>query len=188
MENTPSSRRLKQSISSNSKGKGLWEILKDEKITTNCNSPVLSFIPRGSTASAGPELSLDSPLSCTMSYLPSESTGHQSSSTSRSGTPQPVTRPTAAEITQKLGKKRLRDDDFDATSFKRRAVSPGLSAQNSPIAQSPMQRDNIAWGGRPASTCNLTDGGKSPANTIQKRIGLQGMMDTNDGLMKMSIE
>lgn len=116
--------------------------------------------------------------------------------------------------------KRRRDDDFDITTIKRRAVSPGMSAQNSPVlTASPSHRDLNAWGQPPESKtrrdlpssssnsdiAQLTrgsSGGSSgmsvtPSGSLTpngnlvnqgKKVGLQPMADTNDGLMKMSIE
>ena len=55
--------------------------------------------------------------------------------------------PSAAEITRRINSKRRRDDDLDPVSFKRRAVSPGMSVHNSPVMQSPLQRDTLPWGG-----------------------------------------
>ncbi len=57
--------------------------------------------------------------------------------------------PSAAEITRRINSKRRRDDDLDPVSFKRRAVSPGMSVHNSPIMQSPLQRDILPWGTGP---------------------------------------
>ena len=92
------------------------------------------------------------------------------------------------------------DEDFDPTSFKRRAVSPGLSVQNSPVLpQSP------GWWGTPHPTPgggkserggsgnggsggNQNGGGGGGMGGQPKRVGMQGMNDTNDGLMNMSIE
>ncbi|KAL2755968.1 hypothetical protein ACRALDRAFT_1081990 [Sodiomyces alcalophilus JCM 7366] len=126
--------------------------------------------------------------------------------------------PTAAEITRRINNKRRRDDDFDPNIFKRRAVSPGMSAHNSPIIQSPLQRDVAPWGSRPGSTSgdrgggsgapsdagsgSTSVGGATPGNSTMAssaalngriggnkgRVGLQGMTDTHDGLMRMSIE
>ena len=47
--------------------------------------------------------------------------------------------------------KRRREDDFDIATIKRRAVSPGMSTQNSPVlTNSPSQRDTLgAWGQPP---------------------------------------
>ncbi|KAL5615433.1 hypothetical protein BROUX41_005478 [Berkeleyomyces rouxiae] len=111
--------------------------------------------------------------------------------------------PTAAEITRRINNKRRRDDDFDPMSFKRRAVSPSLSAHNSPIMQSPMQRDMPPWGPRPtsnggergvplststSSSTSIETGSLSRAPKLPGRVGYQGMVDTNDGIMRMSIE
>ncbi|KAM7215066.1 hypothetical protein V8F06_009520 [Rhypophila decipiens] len=144
--------------------------------------------------------------------------------------------PTAAEITKRINSKRRRDDDFDPVSIKRRAVSPGMSVQNSPIMQSPLQRDMAPWGSRPGSvggdtttggggfksgssapsengsfgTSNANNGGSNNHNggnnngqstggatatnnrpiaiPSGKRIGFQGMVDTNDGITRLSIE
>ena len=109
--------------------------------------------------------------------------------------------PTPAEMAKKVSKRR-REDDFDVASFKRRAVSPGMSVQNSPIlAQSPSQRDG-GWWPQPKASREGSSEGKAQgersnsASSITsstpivgpKRVGMQGMTDTHDGLMKMSIE
>ena len=107
------------------------------------------------------------------------------------------------EIPRK-GKKRIREDDFDRDDWKRRGVSPGMSLQNSPtLPQSPLQReggmlstlnsyrevpsvhlsgDRMSSNGSASGSVN--GGTPGPA----KRVGLQGMTDTHDGLMNMSIE
>ncbi|KAG9239142.1 hypothetical protein BJ875DRAFT_243913 [Amylocarpus encephaloides] len=159
---------FKQQVMRNSKGKGFWENFKDEKHRT----PPPYFFPRGSSSGMSEDVLADSPTPPMLGL-------ERHSSPSRSSTPQP----THAEMTQKMNKKRRRDDDFDPTSFKRRAVSPGMSAHNSPIMQSPMQRE--PWGSRPPNNGEIP---KSANGLPQKRIGFQGMVDTNDGLMKMSIE
>lgn len=97
----------------------------------------------------------------------------------------------------------MRDDDFDPYFFKRRAVSPGMSLQNSPILpQSPLQRDGAFWGmqtrygretpGTQTVGDRISSGGSASSGSVPtptaKRVGLQGMSDTNDGLMNMSIE
>ena len=96
-----------------------------------------------------------------------------------------------------------RDDDFDESSLKRRAVSPGVSVHNSPIiSQSPAQRDGSLWGTATKANRETPNGGSNNERTSSagsasmsmtptlgpKRIGLQGMTDTYDGLMNMSIE
>jgi hypothetical protein len=168
---------FKQHAMRNSKGKEFWETFTDEKNRT----PPPPFLPRASSSGMSEDISLDSPTPPIPGTL--STCDPLMSSPSRSATPQPGTGPTAAEITQKVNKKRRRDDDFDPSSFKRRAVSPGMSAHNSPVMQSPMQRDVTPWGTRPPSNGEAGKNGGPP-----KRVGFQGMVDTNDGLMKMSIE
>jgi hypothetical protein len=174
---------FKQHAMRHSKGKEFWDTFKDD---SNRTPPPPMFLPRGSSSGISEDISLDSPSLSTppLFPIPSNTSDHQPSSPSRSATPQPGTGPTTAEIARKVNNKRRRDDDFDPTSFKRRAVSPGMSVHNSPIMQSPMQRDVTPWGSRPPSN---GEGGKG-ANGGLKRVGFQGMVDTNDGLMKMSIE
>jgi hypothetical protein len=109
----------------------------------------------------------------------------------------------------KKSNKRRRDDDLDGNSLKRRAVSPGVSVQNSPVlSQSPAQRGDSVWGTVPKADIRRESsvsgigghaagersnsggsllGGMTPS-LGPKRVGLQGMVDTSDGLMKMSIE
>lgn len=112
----------------------------------------------------------------------------------------PAKMPTAAEISQKVNSKRRRDDDFDIASIKRRAVSPGLSVQSSPVpGQSPL--NGGSWWGQPKllrettlPSVNVEERASSvgqvttPVLGPVKKTGLQGMTDTSDGLMKMSIE
>ena len=179
------SNSFKQHAMKNSKGKEFWETFTDE----NGRTPPPIFLPRGSSSGISEDISQDSPsLSTTLSQLVpvTSNSDHQGSSPSRSATPQPGTGATAAEITRTVNKKRRRDDDFDPTSFKRRAVSPGMSVHNSPVMQSPMQRDIIPWAGRPPSNSEASKMGTTGGPT--KRVGFQGMVDTNDSLMKMSIE
>ncbi len=169
----------------NSKGKEFWDTFTDENSRT---PPPASFLAHGSSSGIS-DISLDS---SSLSTPPSQlvpvgsNSDYQGSSPSRSATPQPGVGPTAAEITRKVNNKRRRDDDFDPTSFKRRAVSPGMSVHNSPVIQSPMQRDVAPWGSRPQSNGETNKVGTNGGP--MKRIGFQGMVDTNDGLMRMSIE
>ncbi|KAI1211389.1 uncharacterized protein F4807DRAFT_420201 [Annulohypoxylon truncatum] len=180
--------------------------------------PPSYFMPRGSSSGMSEDVNMDSPsLSAGSSNVnpfnlgPSigMTTGGPGSEGRKSDTPQPASAPlsqggsippTAAEITRRINNKRRRDDDFDPHSFKRRAVSPGMnSVHNSPITQSPLQRD-MPWGSRPGSNHggdkasgtpseNGSAGGNGrPINGAKGRVGFQGMVDTNDGLMRMSIE
>lgn len=176
---------FKQHAMRNSKGREFWDTFTDEKSRT----PPPVFLPRGSSSGISEDILLDSPaFSTPPSVLPlptnSSNSDHQGSSPSRSATPQPSAGPTTAEITRKVNNKRRRDDDFDPTSFKRRAVSPGMSVHNSPVMQSPMQRESAPWGSRPSNNGEKA----APSGGPLKRVGFQGMVDTNDGLMKMSIE
>ncbi|PHH63881.1 hypothetical protein CDD81_5329 [Ophiocordyceps australis] len=145
--------------------------------------PPPAFLPRGSSSGISEDVAMDSPAL----------TG-------------PIAGPSAAEITRRIHKRR-RDDDLDPMSFKRRAVSPGMSVHNSPVLQSPMQ--SATWGSRPGSTGadrggssaqsesgSMGGGTGTPNNAAlgaggrpsKGRVGFQGMVDTNDGIMRMSIE
>lgn len=113
--------------------------------------------------------------------------------------------PSAAEISRKAnGGKRRRDDDFDFDlgSFKRRAVSPGMSVNGSPVLGSPAAREGGFWGAtqnragekvvkdiadRVEEAKRNANGGGGATGTL-KRVGFQGMENANDGLMNMSIE
>lgn len=176
------SRSFKQHAIRNSKGKEFWETFSDDSGRT----PPPGFLHRGSMSGVSDDISpaLSTPPSSLIMHPPGGLFDHPGSSPPRMSTPQPGAIPTAAEITKKLNNKRRRDDDFDPTSFKRRAVSPAMSVHNSPIIQSPMQRDS--WGARPPSNGEANKGGSNGGP--MKRVGFQGMVDTNDGLMKMSIE
>lgn len=76
--------------------------------------------------------------------------------------------PTTAEIAQKVHNKRRRDEDFDIASIKRRAVSPGLSVQSSPVpGQSPL--NGVGWWGGGA-------GGAGAAAAAPGRVGKEGAL------------
>ena len=184
-----------------SRGKDFWDHF-DGVVRT----PPPPLFPRASSSAVSDDASMESPSvsNSLSSSLPTTAQPTQlPQPPSRASTPQPMA-PSAAEVSRKVNGKRRRDDDLDTNSFKRRAVSPGMSVQNSPVlSQSPGSKDGGWWGpGRtsrdvpPASnnghgsnerqnSGSSTNGGNS---TGTKRIGFQGMSDTNDGLMKMSIE
>ncbi|KAK4133633.1 hypothetical protein BT67DRAFT_422849 [Trichocladium antarcticum] len=107
------------------------------------------------------------------------------------------TPPTAADITRRIHSKRRRDgDDLDPISIKRRAVSPGngamagngngngssSSVHGSPVMQSPLQRDMAPWGAP-----SVAVGGAGVAGAAGA-VGYQGMVETNDGITRLSIE
>ena len=162
--------------------------------------------PRDSSSAASEDAGPDTPASSL-------------ATTRRSSTPQPPHPPPAAYAVphgdgaaappRALGKRR-RDDDFDPALFKRRAVSPGVSLQNSPVLPpSPATRDGW-WPGRgsrdtPSSMGSIGGGGGGAGNgersnsgasnsaggstgTVGKRVGMQGMNDANDALMQLGID
>lgn len=188
--------------SKNSGGRGYWSNLESHAHTT---PP--PFFARASSSAISDDINMDSPtISSASTSLPSTSVAAAQEQGrdvqfSRSSTPQPLVPPTAADGLKKSNKRR-RDDDLDGNSIKRRAVSPGVSVQNSPIlSQSPGQRDSGLWNtqkpsressvsGHAAGERSNSGGSLSSITPVlgPKRIGLQGMTDTHDGLMKMSIE
>lgn len=91
--------------------------------------------------------------------------------------------PSAAEITRRINSKRRRDDDLDLVSFKRRAVSPGMSVHNSPVMQSPLQRDSLPWSGASMGTpsnASRPGSGGGPGGGIGS-IGLFEVRSNNGG-------
>lgn len=188
----------------NSNGRGFWNEGDPSQ------TPPPSF-PGAASSVFSEDVNMDSPsyMSTTSTSLPSQSAtvgpefNGPGGFVSRASTPQPYAPPSAADGLKKSNKRR-RDDDLDVNSIKRRAVSPGVSVTNSPVlSQSPAQRDSSLWG---AATKGARDqvgsngvqghgprsnSGGSTSMTPSfgpKRVGLQGMTDTSDGLMKMSIE
>lgn len=185
--------------------------------------PLPPFRPRGSST-ISEDMSMDSPAASVAGFVVPNNSSNGNGSGTASGNgdlhhqradggsggiqhgPQP---PSAAEITRRINNKRRRDDDLDPVALKRRAVSPSISVHNSPVMQSPMQRDAAPWGSRPGSNSGEKAGGSSAASDAgsiaggnpsaaaavagklgpaKGRVGFQGMVDTNDGLMRMSIE
>lgn len=164
-----------------SRGKRVpWDASDSSSYTT---PPPPPFRPRGSS-SVSEDVCMDSP----QGVPPFARTGASSDSQRSDG-------PSAAEISRRIGTKRRRDDDLDPVALKRRAVSPSVSVHNSPVLQSPMQRDAAPWGSRPGS-----NGGEKGSSSVSEagsmgtpgrgkgRVGFQGMVDTSDGMMRMSIE
>ena len=202
---------------------------------------------RSSSGISSEDTRMSSPAisSLALSQLPSATANTDGESQSSFPTPQ---LPSAADITRKANAKRRRDDDyFDTAGLKRRAVSPGLSVQSSPVMglspvsstggwwQSKERREN-SGGSTNAMTPNLTGMGTpggsqegpgragsqdaagrevrsasisstsappsavvvnsasamappSTPNLGARRVGLQqGMSDTSEGLVKMSLE
>jgi hypothetical protein len=160
---------------------------------TRVRTPPPQLLPRMSSSAMSEDVNMDTPGSGMFSMGPRYGDSGINSSPSRSATPQP----TVGEMTRKTLGKRRRDDDLDPNMFKRRAVSPGLSLQNSPVLPpSPMQRDGGWWSMKAnretptghASGERSNSNGSTSGSLVGKKVGLQGMTDTNDGLMNMSIE
>ncbi|KAJ5666632.1 hypothetical protein N7462_011041 [Penicillium macrosclerotiorum] len=119
---------------------------------------------------------------------------------SRSSTPHAPGTTAIVEICRK----RRREDDFDPNLFKRRAVSPSVSAQSSPVLTHSSTVDTSVpniWGppsklGPPFSERPSTENGNGNGNSTRntphagtaKRVGLQGMTEASDGFMNMHIE
>lgn len=87
--------------------------------------------------------------------------------------------PSATDLSRRIQSKRRRDEDFDVASIKRRAVSPGMTV----VAGSPVAGQSLLAGGGGGGV-----GGGGAGGGAAKRVGMQGMVDTHDGIMKMSID
>jgi hypothetical protein len=174
-------------VEKNSDGLRFWNNF-DRRYRT----PPPSLLPRQSSSAMSEHMSVDSTgtSQATNSGI-GIFAGHsqpESRSRSRSSTPLASTALTAGEAARKANnRKRGRDDDLDPSSFKRRAVSPGMSVQSSPVLpQSPGFNGDKTWGQMPPpkAGCERSNSGGGS----NKRVGLQGMVETNDSLMNMSIE
>jgi len=184
-------------------GRGSWN-----PPDMQAQTPPPPTFPRAGSSTISEDVNMDSPsISSASNSLPNNIVAApdfpgNSGWYQRSSTPQPMNPISAAEGLKKSNKRR-RDDDLDINSIKRRAVSPGVSVHNSPIlSQSPGQREGL-WGSisKASREGSVSNGGGHAAGERSnssasmatpllgpKRIGLQGMTDTNDGFMKMSIE
>lgn len=177
----------------NGGGSHFWNNIEERMRT-----PPPAIIPRDSSSGISDDVNMDTPFSSVQSAISQQTTVKPSHSEESLAS---TTQATVFEVPRK-GNKRMRDDDFDPNYFKRRAVSPGLSLQNSPVLpQSPLQRDG-GWWGTPKNSREVpsvqvsgervsSNGSAGSVNGTPgppKRVGLQGMTDTHDGLMNMSIE
>ncbi|KAH0545206.1 hypothetical protein FGG08_000660 [Glutinoglossum americanum] len=163
-------------------GKEFWN-----SFDNRMHTPPPPTFPRGGSAAVSDDMALDSPALSSPPLAPPFPI--------QTGTHEGQPPSLMTEIPRKL--KRRRDDDLEPTSLKRRAVSPGVSVHNSPIlSQSPAGKDG-AWWGLPKGNREIPPGGAphgerngngNNGGPGTKRFGFQGMSDTNDGLMKMSIE
>ena len=189
-----SSSAFSHQTSRNSAGLGFWNQFDDRRLKT----PPPILVPRGSSSGVSDDVNMDTPLSSIQSITPHQSSTKQAYP-SESAPSIPHHNSTLFDLPRK-GTKRIRDDDFDPHYFKRRAVSPGMSLQNSPILppspqggwwsqitkptrESPHAQvvgERVSSGGSSSST-------GAPSST-PKRIGLQGMTDTHDAIMKMNLD
>ncbi|KXH38736.1 hypothetical protein CSAL01_03061 [Colletotrichum salicis] len=204
---------FKQQALKNSKGTKFWDTFSESSSIGGARTtppPPNGGLPRGSSSGMSEDICMDSPsLGPTAGFAMAASSGESQKGDTPLLAQGPQPAPSAAEITRRINSKRRREDDYDPVSLKRRAVSPGMSVHNSPIMQSPMQRDVAPWGSRPGSNSGDRGGSGAPSesgslgggtpgsganangrvvNGNKGRVGFQGMVDTNDGLMRMSIE
>ena len=180
-----------QQAEQHSGGLKFWNQFHDERYRT----PPPTLYPRRSSSGVSDDTNMETPPSSISTTVhPDLAKYHYTQSRSRSSTPIPSVAPSASEVARKANNKRRRDEDFDPASFKRRAVSPGMSVQSSPVMpQSPVfNKDGSGWGHPPPKIpLGHANGDRSnSAGSVgpPKRVGLQGMTETHDGLMNMSIE
>ena len=164
----------------NGAGIGFWNAFDDRYQT-----PPPSLLPRESSSAISDDMT-DTPASFENPALK-----HFNRSRSRSTTPLPYNPPTAGDVARRVNNKRRREEDFDPSYTKRRAVSPGLSVQSSPVLpQSPVLTSDKGWSKLPPKAGkghgDRSNSGSSMNGT--KRVGLQGMTETNEAIMSMSID
>lgn len=209
---------FKQQAQKNSKGRVFWDTFSETSSMGGAQTtpPPPPGPPRGSSSGLSlDDINMDSPslnagpsgvngfiFPMTTTSSSGGDTPQQQASASSSMPPNEHAPPSAAEITRRFNMgKRRRDDDLDPVSFKRRAVSPGMSVHNSPVMQSPMQ--HAPWGPRPGSNGGEkgssgsgagsaagtpSENGEKRTGAPKGRVGFQGMIDTNDGITRLSIE
>jgi hypothetical protein len=182
-----SSHSFSQHVEKYPAGLGVWHNFDDRYQT-----PPPPLVPQESTSGISDD-NMETPPSSVVPGGENGSSKLVEGLGSRSSTPIPsYAPPTAADVARKVNNKRRRDDDFDPASFKRRAVSPGMSVQSSPILpQSPVLSSDKSWGHPPPKANGHGHGDRSnSAGSVNgaKRVSLQGMVETNDSLMNMSID
>ncbi|KAL4803800.1 hypothetical protein BDV18DRAFT_153642 [Aspergillus unguis] len=176
----------------NSAGAEFWNSF-DERYRT----PPPPLRPHANSSVSEEDISMDMTPSTTFGSHAHEFVKPGERPASRASTPLPA----QTGVISELRKKRRREDDFDPNLFKRRAVSPSMSAQSSPVMpNSPAVVENgpNIWGPPPKSNIGplFNDRPETGARNIPttphsgtlKRVGMQGMNEANDGFMNMSIE
>ncbi|KAJ5780102.1 hypothetical protein N7457_005262 [Penicillium paradoxum] len=146
----------------------------------------------GPSSVADDEMCMDMTPSTTIGSITADSFKPRS----RSSTPHAPVMPSIGEICRK----RRRDDDFDPNLFKRRAVSPSVSAQSSPVMTHSNNVNDMGpniWGPPPKPGLGAPFSERLSAESVSrttphaggmKRVGLQGMTEASDGFMNMSID
>lgn len=177
-----------QQATRNSGGPGFWNSF-DERYRT----PPPSRRPTATSSMSEDDSAMDMTPSTTVGSTEFAKPLEQNS---RSSTPVAASHAPLGEFRRK----RRREDDLDSSLFKRRAVSPSTSLQSSPVMpNSPVVKEsgNNGWELSSKSTMGplFTERGSSESvnrNTSHagtpRRVGLQGMNETSDGFMNMSIE
>lgn len=180
----PSTSSFSKQASRNSGGVEFWNSFDDRYRTPP---------PARQAASSAPDD--DILMDMTPSHIGSNTA--DSKSRSRSSTPH-----AGMSVVNEMCRKRRREDDFDPNLFKRRAVSPSVSAQSSPVlthTSTIIDNGPNIWGppsklGPPFAERPTTESGNrttphnGPHAGTPKRVGLQGMTEASDGFMNMSIE
>ncbi|KAJ5505169.1 hypothetical protein N7463_008043 [Penicillium fimorum] len=146
----------------------------------------------GPSSLADEDMFMDMTPSTTIGSVTTESFKQRS----RSSTPHAPGMPSIGEICRK----RRRDDDFDPNLFKRRAVSPSVSVQSSPVMTHSHNVSDMGpniWGPPPKPGLGAPFSERLSSETSNrtvshagggKRVGLQGMTEASDGFMNMSID
>lgn len=169
----------------NSGGVDYWHKLESELHTP----PPPAFPARGSSSLSG-DIAMDSPAgeNTVLRSASVISLNDPSVASSAETDLQPFNYSQNTDALRRPFGKRRRDDDFDMQSFKRRAVSPSMSVHGgspvvaSPAASAAARNQSLPRDGAPLEK-SISGGGNGP-----RRVGLQGMVDTNEGIMRMSIE
>ena len=155
--------------SRNSTGNLFAHLLAPSRLTTTPPPFFRSTRHRSSSGALSEDARMESLSQTTVTNRRS-----QSQSSPERETPEPFPAPplpSAAEVLAKAHGKRRRDDDFDPSSIKRRAVSPGMSVHSSPVlGQSPVSSTSGWWGKPKESRENSGKGeGREGSITSQAR-------------------
>lgn len=179
----PSASSFSKQAGRNSGGVEFWNSFDDRY----CTPPP---VRQTASSSADDDISMDLTPSTTIG----STIESKIRSRSRSSTPHPP-----GTAVGEFCRKRRREDDFDPNLFKRRAVSPSVSTQSSPVlnhSSTIIDNGPNIWGpptklGPPfseRSNPSSDNANRTTPHGSVKRVGLQGMTEASDGFMNMSIE